>query len=587
MLLIPAITLMALVQVVGIASVMPFLALVANPETIDTNFMLSWMYSTFGFESRHSFLVFVGVAALVILVLSNAFAALTDWMMMRFSWQLHHSLSLRMLEEYLNKPYAYFLNQNSAALGKNLLSEVKQVVRGFVVAAMQLVAKSFVAVFILALLVAVNPLLALLAFAVLGGVYLLVFAIVKKRLTRIGEGRSSNDRKRFQAANEALSGIKDIKLLGREKVFIREYARPSQRYSRYMASQQVIGIIPKYALEGIAFGGMILIVLYLLTAGEGLANILPLLGLYGFASYRLMPAMQEIFSALTSMRFSTTALDLIHRDMERERKIVQVDREAIEPLPFREELVLEDVTFGYVEGRPILRNFNLRIEPNTSVALVGSTGSGKTTSVDLILGLLEPQEGRLVVDGVEITPGNMASWQKNLGYVPQSIYLSDDTIANNIAFGVDPRRLDMAAVERAARLANIHEFIIDELPDGYDTVVGERGVRLSGGQRQRLGIARALYHDPAVLVLDEATSALDGVTEESIFKAVSEIGKMKTVIMIAHRLSTVRNCDVIYLLERGRIMAAGRYDELLANSAEFRAMAKLETPEAEASMYAQ
>ena len=251
------------------------------------------------------------------------------------------------------------------------------------------------------------------------------------------------------------------------------------------------------------------------------------------------------------------------------------------PLPFKDKLELRNVAFQYPEtDTPVIKDFSLTIKANTSVAFVGSTGSGKTTTVDILLGLLEPKTGQLVVDGVEVTEDNVAGWQKNLGYVPQLIYLNDDTIARNIAFGVHPTQLDMAAVERAAKLANIHDFITEELPQGYETPVGERGIRLSGGQRQRLGIARALYHNPEVLVLDEATSALDGVTEDSIFNAVDDIGKSKTIVMIAHRISTVRNCHVIYVLEKGRIVAQGTYDELLASSAKFRAIAQVE-PEPE------
>jgi len=575
LLLIPMITIMAVMQVVGVASVAPFLALVADPTAIEQNRYLAMAYDMLGFQSYQSFLIFAGVGALLLLLLSNLVSAATDWTLMRFSWSLNHELSKRILERYLHKPYVFFLNNNTARLGKNLLSEVKQVVKGFLVAGMKLIANLVVVLFILGLLVAVNPLLALIAFGTLGGAYVVIFMLVRTRLARLGEKRSYNDRERFKTANEALAGAKEIKLLGKERAFLQLYNTPSKRYSRYMASHQVISTLPRYGLETIAFGGMILIVLYLLGTGQGLANVLTLLGLYAFASYRLMPALNTLFTSLTDLRFSAPAVDLIYQDIAQANFRLPPDRDTIEPLPLTKSIELRDVTFAYPDSAPVLEGLNLEVAANTTVALVGSTGSGKTTTVDIILGLLSPQSGGLYIDGVKVGEENLRHWQANVGYVPQEIYLADDSIAQNIAFGVPTDQIDMAAVVKAAKLANIHDFIEEELPLGYETITGERGARLSGGQRQRLGIARALYHDPEVLVLDEATSALDGATEENIFRAVSEIGKTKTVIMIAHRLTTVRDADAIYLLRKGRLAAQGTYEELLEGNPEFRRLAKL------------
>lgn len=584
-LLLPAVTAMALVQVVGIASVMPFLALVADPGIIETDARLRWVYDTLGFQSTRGFLTFAGVGALALLLVSNALTALTEYWQLRFSWSLNHTLSVRMLREYLSKPYVFFLDQNSANLATNILAEVKQAVRGFVLAAVQLVSRSIVALFILALLVVLNPLLAMMTFGFLGAAYGVVFLFVRRMMAEAGKKRSQSDRARFKAATEALSGIKDIKILGREAPFLHRYQRHSRSYESYMARQQVIGLIPRYAFESIAFGGMLIIVLVVLLRGSGVQSVLPTMGVYAFASYRLLPALQSLFGSLTSLRFSVPSIDVLHQDLDLARQGDLENRDDVTPLPFRRRLELRDVTFAYPNTEhPVLEGFHLSIDVNTTVGIVGATGSGKTTTVDILLGLLMPTRGQLVVDGVEVTEENLSAWQKNLGYVPQQIYLSDDTVAANIAFGIPAKHIDRAAVERAARMANVHDFVVSELPQGYDTMVGERGVRLSGGQRQRLGIARALYHDPAVLVFDEATSALDGLTEESIFRAVSDLGKTKTVVMIAHRMTTVRACDVIYLLDRGRIAAKGTFDELLESNATFRAMAKAGTVDELASI---
>lgn len=577
LLLLPFVAVNALIQVLGIASIMPFLALVSSPDSVTSNPVLRWSFEALGFTSTGPFLIFVGVAVLVIIVGSNGFAAWTHLKLMRFSWEMNHLLAVRMLREYLYKPYVFFLNQNTSGLAKNILGEVKQAVSGYLVSWMSLIAQSISAGFILVLLIAVNPALALVSFVFLGGSYWFVFGMMRRRLSAAGQRRSAADKARYKAANEALGGSKEIKLLGKEQPFLKRFAGPSRQYGRSMAQQQVYAMLPRYAFETLAFGGLLLIVLYLLVQERDLAGVLPTLGVYAFATYRLLPSLQSIFGSLSSMRFSATSVEILHADLERTAASVGFDRDDIEPLPFRSTLELQHVTFQYPGApRHVFEDFDLVIGARTSVALVGATGSGKTTAIDLLLGLLVPQAGQLIVDGVPVDADNVAAWQKNLGYVPQHIFLADDTVEANIAFGVPHGKIDRAAVEAAARKANIHDFIVAEMPKGYATEIGERGIRLSGGQRQRLGIARALYNDPDVLVLDEATSALDNVTEESVFQAVNEIGKSKTVVMIAHRISTVRGCDAIHLLREGRIVASGTYDELVETSQEFRTLARVE-----------
>ncbi len=571
--LFPAIILMGLLEVVGIASFAPFLSLVSNPDAIEENRYLGWLYQTFNFSNTNSFLIFVGVAVLVILTLTNGFSMLVNYALIRFSWMRNYSISQRLIERYMSRPYIYYLSRNTADMGKTLLQEVQQVIKGVMVPAMQLVAYSVVALFILILIIVVNPLIALVAAVVLAGAYTLIFLGVRRNLARIGRGRVKANGSRFQAANEAFGGIKDIKVLGREQEFVKRFAKPSKRFSNYVATSSVISAIPSKALETIAFGGMIAIVIYLLATKQNLSQVLPLLGIYAFASYRLLPSLQKIFGAVTSIRFYAAALEELEQDLEGANKLV-AQGEKLTPLPFRERLDIENLTFAYPGSAPVLKGVNLTIRPNTSVAFVGSTGSGKTTLIDIILGLLEPQVGRLLVDGKQVDETTLARWQKNMGYVAQQIFLCDSTITRNIAFGVPENEIDRAAVERAARIAMIHDFI-GTLPGGYDTVVGERGVRLSGGQRQRLGIARALYHDPEILILDEATSALDSVTEESVSRTIANVAKAKTMLIIAHRMTTVRDCDIIYLLDKGRVVAQGSYYELVETNEQFRAMAQV------------
>ena len=564
----------ALLETVGIASVLPFLAVVANPEGALQNEWVQRVFTTLGFEDTSSFLVFLGVAVFLLIVLTNVVTALNAWALHRFVWMSGHRISVRMLTDYIYRPYEFFLNSNSAELGARLLSEVWEVVNGVLLPSIRLIATSVKVLFIFTLLVIVDPILAVASVVVLGGMYGAVFTIVRRRVTELGRVRFEANGARYQAANEVFGGIKDVKVLGREPSYVERFERPSKTHAKSMASKQVIAMLPTHILEVIVFGGILLIVLYQLMFGGGLGEALPIIGLYAVASYRLKPALTQVFGSVTTLRYSAVALERVSGDLRPRDQVVVPGRQALAPLKLTKVLDLRDIGFKYPGAdSPVFDGFDLSIEANTSVALVGTTGSGKTTLADIIMGLLRPQRGGLFVDGVALDDTRLGAWQNSVGYVPQQIFLSDISVAWNIAFGVPEADIDMAAVRRAAELANIHDFIENELPEGYDTVVGERGVRLSGGQRQRIGIARALYHDPSVLILDEATSALDGVTEEGIFSAVNGFKQAKTVIMIAHRIATVRECDTIYLMEHGRIIARGTYDELLHANATFRAMA--------------
>ena len=563
-----------ILQIVGIASIMPFLAVVTDPSAALENRWLGMAYDLFGFTSTESFLIFLGVAVLAAVAVSNGASAVTTWFSVRFSWMLGHNLSKRILRDYIYRPYEYFLNVNSNALGTKILSEVWEVINSVMLPFIKVVSNAITALLIVGLLVVVDPILALAAAVVLGGLYGSIFLVVRNRLSRLGSDRVKANRSRYQAVGEAFGGIKDVKILGKERTYLDRYVGPSRAYARSKSASLVIKQVPSYALELIAFGGIILIVIYLLATGGNLATVLPVIGLYAFASYRLKPALQSIFSSMTSIRNGIPSLESVLDDLRPRSSVEAVDRSNMAPLPLKDRLELRNIVFRYPGSDELLfDHVDLDIEANTSVAFVGATGSGKTTLVDILMGLLAPQEGEMLIDGRVLEGDLLRAWQNNIGYVPQHIYLSDISIAWNIAFGVPEDQIDMEAVERAAKVANIHDFIVDELPQGYETVVGERGVRLSGGQQQRIGIARALYRDPEVLILDEATSALDGVTEQSVFAAVESVRQAKTVIMIAHRLSTVRDCDVIYMLDHGEVVARGTYDELLDSNRTFRTMA--------------
>jgi ABC-type multidrug transport system fused ATPase/permease subunit len=575
-LLLVMILVMGFLDTVGVASIMPFMAVLGNPNVVETNRWLALAYNRLEFADPQEFLLFLGAVVFAALAGSIIFKALTQWALLRFAHMRNHSISCQLLEGYLGRPYIWFLSRHSADLGKSILSEAGQVVNGVVIPAMQLLAQGAVALFLVILLILVDPMLAIMVALVLGGAYLFLYMTTRRFLARIGKDRVAANKERFQTVQEALGGIKEVKIFGREQAFFSRFIKPSFRFARHQVSSQIASQMPRYALELVAFGSILLVALYLFRTHGNFNRILPLLVVYAFAGYRLLPALQQVYQHVSKLRFGLPALHSLYEDMlEVQQSEPVFHGPQPKPIGFQKQIYLEGIYFTYPGApTPALKGVDLTIPVRWTVGLVGATGSGKTTTVDLILGLLRPDKGRVLVDDTPITADKVRAWQSALGYVPQQIYLADASVAANIAFGVKEEEVDMAAVIWAAKVAELHDFVTNDLAKGYDTLVGERGVRLSGGERQRVGIARALYHDPAVLIFDEATSALDNLTEQAVMSSIHNLGRTRTVIIIAHRLTTVRNCDRIYVIEQGEVVGTGTYAELEMHNRRFQTMVK-------------
>ena len=565
--LIALILVMALLDMLGVASILPFIAVLTNPNIIETNIILNKMFefsSIFGVTNNQQFLFTIGVIVFILLVTSLVFKAITNYVQVLFVQMLEYSICKRLIEGYLHQPYSWFLNRNSADLGKNILSEVGQLIGNGIRPLTELIAKGAVAIAIIILLIIVDPKLALTTGILLGGAYGLIFYFIRKFLVQIGKERLKNNQLRFTALSEAFGAAKEVKLSGLEETYVKRFSNPAHDFAKNHSFAQVLSELPRYVLEAIAFGGVLLMILYLLLQTGSFNNVLPIISLYVFAGYRLLPSLQNIYSAFTKITFVGPSLSKLSEDIQSLKSVIPSKNNSI--LKLNKKITLKNINYSYPNTtRTALKDININIPAKHTVGFIGSTGSGKTTTIDIILGLLVAQKGDLEVDGQKITNHNCRAWQKSIGYVPQYIYLADDTIAANIAFGENYLNIDHGAVEKASKIANLHEFVVNELPKNYQTTIGERGIRLSGGQRQRIGIARALYHNPRVLILDEATSALDNQTEQAVMDAMNNLSKDITIILIAHRLNTVKNCDIIFKLDKGEIVEEGTFEELINN----------------------
>lgn len=568
--------LMSLIDVVGMSSILPFLSVAANPEIIGKNAVLTYLYGATGATSLADFVFILGLVALVTVIGSNLIAFVAQWAVIWYSFDLGRSLSRRLFLKYLNQPYQFFLRRNSFNLMLNSTGEVEGSVNGVLLPGMQIVAKATTALLLVLLVVLYNPYLAAIFIGVVGSAYALIFALTRRYVALFGERSHEANRTRYRNAKEVFGAIKELRILGRENYYADQFVHHNRAYGRNLALHSIIAIAPRYALETMGIGTMLIVILLNTNSERDLAAIIPTILLYAITGYRLMPAFQAIFSSLTVVKFNLPSLRILIGELSALSEVAAIPVQPQRAMELKRAISFVNASCRYAEGdEPALRDIDIVIPSCKTIGIVGASGAGKSTFVDVLAGLLPLETGQILIDDTPLTDGNVRLWRESIGYVAQQIYLADDTVRRNIALGIADADIDERLIESAARLASIHDFIVNEMPDRYDTVIGENGARLSGGQRQRLGIARALYRNPSVLVFDEATSALDGITEDAVIDAIKELSSQKTIVIIAHRFATVQHCDHIYLLDKGRIVDSGNYSQLLTRNNIFRQMAKI------------
>lgn len=569
------VVLMGFAEVASVLAMGPFMSLVGDISRLQGDGTLAQIYRASGFASPTDFLFWGGVAVFVALTLGAAISMFTLWRLALYAQQLGADLSTRLYQHYMRQPWLFHASGSSTQLINRISMECNRVTL-MLNQLLQINAKVILALFMIVAIVVFNPLVALVGAALFVTAYVTLYGTVRNRLARNGETISAMQQQRFKLMNEGFGGIKDVLLLGRQADMNRRFAATSRRFGRARGMNAALGSVPRHAMQLLAFGSIILLVLYLLSAHQGnLGTILPVLSIYALAGFKMLPAFQGIYQGISQVKANLPALENIKPDLQasREGAAPPLDPTTEHLMP-RHAISLEEVVFHYPDQvAPALDGVTLSIPRNQVIGLVGASGSGKSTLIDILLGLMPPTSGALCLDGEPLTEEKRRAWQNSLGFVPQAIFLADASIRENIAFGLAKEQIDEARVKRAASMAHLDE-LLERLPEGLETRVGERGIQLSGGQRQRIGIARALYDDADVLVLDEATSALDGITEKLVMDAIHDFSGNKTIIMIAHRLTTVKQCDRIYLLDKGKMVDQGTYDELASSNAMFQRMAE-------------
>jgi len=566
----------AILEAGGIGLIMPFIAVIAEPEIIKSNKWLWRINELVGASDANEFLVYLFIGLMAFYGIKNAFLGAMNYLQSRFIFSKRSAFGKKLFQSYMNSPFSFYLERNRSEILRNFYALGQ--VYGFVLNLLILCANVFVVTCIVIMLLLVDPVIVICSIAIIGGASGVIYKGLSGYSVIVGKQVQSSQKHVGQVILEGFGAIKEVKILGKEKFFPNRYYTHMMEYARANWRQATINIVPRLLLEVVAVGSVVLIVFLFHIQGKEIKVLLPTLGLFAMAIIRLIPSISQIVRSMQQFRFFSPAVDIIYEEMQLLGKLKPdrsyVNRHSDNLLGLENEISVRNHSYIYPNSKEkALHGVTFNINRGQSIAFVGASGSGKTTLANLLIGLLEPSEGSIFVDRYDIFQ-NLSAWHRNIGYVPQAVYLLDASVRSNVAFGLSEHEIGDTEVWEALKLAQLEGFV-KQLPRGLDTFVGENGVRLSGGQRQRLGIARAIFHKPEILILDEATSALDNETEMEVSQAIEALSGHKTLIIIAHRLSTIQKCNRIYYMEKGAIVGSGTFEELLSTSEEFKTMSEI------------
>lgn len=556
----------AILDTLGIASIFPFISLLSDPTLIERNSTLNFFFLNFHYLNISDYSVITkifGFMILIIFIFSLFLRSISNYFQIRFVHMREYSISKRILEYYLNQKYSWFIDQSSSNLSKNILSEVNEFIDKAFMPLLNIIAFGTVAILLIIILFYFDTKLTLLTLLIFCTSYALFYLSLKKKLEKLGAKRFAENYSKYKILNEVFNGIKQVKMSNLETHFTNLFSKASLDYAKACAMSQSITQLPRFIIEGIAFGGFLLLIILNIDHKDFL-TLLPIISLFAFAGYRMLPAFQQIYLAISQIRYSSIIVDYMQSTFKSIDEFIQISKNSRKKIDFKTSIKLIDVNFKYKDSKNLIINgLNLTIPSKSKIGIIGPTGGGKTTLVDLIIGLLEPDSGEIYIDNVKLDNQTKYSWHKKIGYVAQDIFLTDNDIWQNVAFGIEKKKIDRKKVQEVCKIACLDEFINSNLDLKYDTIVGDRGIKLSGGQKQRIGIARSLYLSPSILVLDEGTSSLDLDTEANIISNLIKMRNNITVLMVAHRLNTLKQCDLIIEIKDGKILSSGRYKDII------------------------
>lgn len=549
----------AIFETIGIGLIVPLVGVVTNPEIIQEQAILLSLYELLNFQSVSAFIIFSVIVMLFIFVIKNLYLLFFFYAQNKVIFNQQVKLSRKLFQEYLQKPYSFHLQRNTSELLRNVNLEVSRVFQGIIMSGFQLVTELLVVVCILLLLLYSAPIATLTATVLLGSSVAIFFKFFRKKINDLGDEQQKVSSLMIKWVNQGLGASKEVKVSGKESFFVDSYAKYSQIGANNNRYLKMLEQSPRLFIETLLVAIVLITMLIIIFQGTDSSHLVATMALFAMAAFRLMPSITRVVGLITNIRYSRPALTVVYEDLfeNRDEEKYEKQRPTItsrNEKKFSDTIDVRNVSFKYYGQKEYsIKDVSLSIPIGASVAFIGESGAGKTTLVDIILGLFKPEKGEVLVDNKSVHEQKHL-WQQRIGYIPQSIFLSDDTIRANIAFGMEDKQIDDESIWRALEQANLKEYV-ENLPDQLETMVGERGVRLSGGQRQRIGIARALYHNPEILFMDEATSALDNETEMEIMKAIDDLKGEKTLIIIAHRLTTIENCDIVFKMSNGKLIS--------------------------------